>query len=96
MLKEGDDIIQGTIVQITFEFRQNDDVVWLVRRCLLSKVDIDDLFDRPAQVREILDVFAILHNGALTSQMSCKHLHAGIECHGNLFDKAALLVTEEH
>ena len=74
-VKEWDDVVESTIIHIALELRQ-DNCVFLVVWCnFICKVNVDDVFNGSAKVREVFNVLSIFHYGRLSAQMSLESLH---------------------
>ena len=66
----------------------------MVRGLSAVKIDVDHFLDGATEVREIFDVLAIFHNGALTAEDTAPHLHLRVKVHADFFDHGTLLITE--
>ena len=93
--EEGNDLVEGPVVEVAVELGDLDDVVLVKGHGLLLEVQVDNLLNRSSQVGKVLHVLSVADNSRLASQDATEGLHVWVQGHGYLLDEASLGVTEE-
>ena len=65
--QERDDVVEFAVVAVTFPNGQPDQIVFVVRDCVICKVDVNNFFNWPAKVAEVFDVLFALKQSAFTT-----------------------------
>ena len=79
-VKEWNQVEKFAVLGVTLELRNDYAVVWLVRHLIILEVNVDHIFQRSVQVRQVLDIGSILRYGrALSTKGAPEYLMVRVQ-----------------
>lgn len=85
--KKRNDVIESSVVHVSSPLWQDNQVIPMIRNCLVREIQVHHFFDGSAQIGKVLHIDVVLHNGGLSTKVALEHLHVRVKSHANLLDE---------